>query len=151
MPSVLGHRPLQLTDHDVQRRRRQILIGAALALTALLVLHNPTTGYQTTIVHYEPWPMPSLPGSRPDVYPCDPPTAEDRNTAAAQERLLGQAQGHCRIEALDFLHWRSQGALLTYVETIRRLLAIGGGILFVGLAAAWVIGDPKLRQSPDRR
>lgn len=118
--------------------------GAALA--ALLVLHNPSAGYQTTLVRYEPWPMPGAGG---DVYPCDPSTPEDRNALASQEKFLGQAQGHCRVEAIDFLHWRSHGALLASVETMRKLLAIGGGILFIGLAAAWVIGDPKLRQSPN--
>lgn len=115
-----------------------------LALAALLVLHNPSAGYQTSAVHYEPWPMPSAGG---DAYPCDPPTAQDRAAAASQEKFLGQSQGYCRDEPLDFLRWRSRGALFAYVETLRKLLAIGGGILFVGLASVWVIGDPKLRQS----
>lgn len=139
---------MQLTDRDIRHRRRQILTATGLALAALLVLHNPSAGYQTILVHYEPWPMPALPGSvAGGLYPCDPQTAEDRNATASQERFFGKVQGHCRDEPLDFLHWRSRGALLAYVETIRKLLAIGGGILFVGLASIWVIGDPKLRQS----
>jgi hypothetical protein len=145
MLSSPGPMAVPLTDRDIRHRRRQILTAIGLALAALLVLHNPSSGYETSTIHYEPWPMPAISGS--NSYPCDPPTEQDRAAAASQEKFLGQSQGYCRNEPLDFLHWHSRGALLTYVETMRKLLAIGGGILFVGLASIWIIGDPKLRQS----
>ena len=144
-----------MTDSLLRRRRRQILIAMAAALAGLLLLHNPSAGYQTTTIRYEPWPMPATPGSSDKGadttagYPCDPPTAEDRAALASQEKFLGQAQGQCHAVALGFFGWRSEEALLPYVATMRKLLAIGGAILFVGLSAIWVLGDPKLRQSND--
>lgn len=123
----------------------------AAALAGLLALHNPTAGYQTTTIHYEPWPLPGLSGDSVvgAPYPCDPPTAQDRDAAASQEKFFGQTQGQCREVPLGFFRWRSRAALVDYLATMRKLLAIGGSILFAGLAAIWVIGDPKLRRPDD--
>jgi hypothetical protein len=50
---------------------------------------------------------------------------------------------------LDFFRWRSRAALWNYVATMRKLLAIGGAILFAGLAWVWILGDPKLRRTDE--
>jgi hypothetical protein len=141
-----------MTRDQIRRRRRQTLLATAAALAALLILHNPSAGYQKTTIHYEPWPMPpsaSESGAVNAPYPCDPPTEEDRKAAASQRQFLGEAQGQCRSMPLDFFRWRSRGALLDYVATMRKLLAIGGAILFAGLAWIWILGDPKLRRTDE--
>ncbi len=151
LPTDTEPMAFSMTPEQIRRRRRQTLLAMAAALAALLILHNPSAGYQKTTIHYEPWPMPSASesGGVNAPYPCDPPTEEDRKAAASQRQFLGEAQGQCRSMPLDFFRWRSRAALWDYVATMRKLLAIGGAILFAGLAWVWILGDPKLRRTEE--
>ena len=52
---------------------------------------------------------------------------------------------------ISFFEWRSAGALVPYIATVRKVLVIAGAILFIGLGWIWVLADPKLLEHDPAR
>ena len=119
--------------------------------------HNPTAGYITAAGQFDPWPLPSA-SARAETpngrLSCPPPTEAQRRALAAQREILGQELGHCRLVELGLLSWRSDGALIPYFATLRKLFAFAAAILLAGLAWLWLVRDPtprELRRGKDAR
>jgi hypothetical protein len=131
----------------IRLMQRYGLAIMVLALATLLVLHNPSAGYQTATTRYEAWPLPVAlsNGARAAAETCAP-NGEQRDALASQKEHLGRELGECRIVELGFFEWRSAGALVPYIATVRKALVIAGAILFVGLGWVWVLADPKLQK-----
>jgi hypothetical protein len=140
-----------LEIRQVKLMQRYGLAIMVLALAVLFVLHNPSAGYQTATTRYEPWPLPVAlsSGGKVAVEDCAPPNREQRDALMSQKMHLGHELGECRVVELGFFEWRSAGALVPYIATVRKVLVIAGVILFVGLGWVWVLADPKLQKSED--
>lgn len=123
-------------------QQRYGLTATGIALACLLVAHNPTGGYATTVTRYETWPLPSAMPAQNELS-CDPPGADQRDALTSQKRFLGEEIGHCQLVTLDIWEWRSDGALLGYFATVRKALVFAAAILLGGLAWFWLFRPPQ--------
>ncbi len=121
------------------------IYATGIAMACLIAAHNPTDGYTTTVARYDPWPLPSANDSidAQSGLSCDPPFREQQDALASQKRFLGEELGHCRLIALDVWEWRSGGALLAYLATVRKALAFAAAILLGGLLWLWLFRAPR--------
>ncbi len=128
--------------------QRSAIYVTGFALACLIAAHNPTGGYTTTIARYDPWPLPSAidPAAPQATLSCDTPTPEQQTMLASQKRFLGEELGHCRPVALDIGQWRSDGALLPYLATVRKAVAFAAALLIAGLSWLWLFRAPQPRK-----
>lgn len=122
--------------------------ATGIAMACLIAAHNPIRGYTTTVAQYDPWPLPStVSATDQQNAACAPPTREQQDALTSQRRFLGEELGHCRLVALDVWQWRSNGALLAYLATVRKAVAVAAAILIAGLSWLWLFRAPQPRQS----
>lgn len=128
--------------------QRSGMYATGFALACLIAAHNPTGGYTTTSARYDPWPLPSAVDSAApqSKLSCDAPTPEQQNALTSQKRFLGEELGRCRIVALDAWDWRSDGALIAYLATVRKAAAFAVAILIGGLSWLWLFRAPQPRE-----
>jgi hypothetical protein len=122
--------------------------ATGIAMACLIAAHNPIAGYTTTVAQYDSWPLPPTINATDQQSPvaCAPPTREQQDALTSQRRFLGKELGHCRLVALDVWQWRSDGALLGYLATIRKAVAFAAAILIAGLSWLWLFRAPQPRE-----
>jgi hypothetical protein len=133
----------------VNAMQRFGVYATGIAMACLIAAHNPIGSYTTTVAQYDPWPLPPTinPADQQDAVACAPPTREQQDALTSQRRFLGEELGHCRLVALDVWQWRSDGALLAYLATIRKAVAFAAAILIGGLSWLWLFRAPQPRES----
>lgn len=130
--------------------------ATGIAVACLIAAHNPIGGYTTAVAQYDPWPLPPAvkAAGQQSAVACAPPTREQQDALTSQRRFLGEELGHCRLVVLDIWQWRSDGALVAYLATVRNAVAFAAAILIAGLSWLWLFRAPQpheLRGEEERR